>query len=539
MKQNNICFDTLKKECAARGLDPKSIPSFKHTLDAEALAARQRQHAEFIHAVTYFFDKFIASLPGIPILATATDKHGYILHMIGDSSIKEMVMKLGIQNGVQMTNEYNGINSASLALDYQQPVGIVGSQHYHHYLHNAACYSIPIWNRTQNEEIGTLSFMTAVDFAHPLFLSLLMTMKESIERELQLMKQNENLRLLNELIMETTTSGLIVSDKEGNIINVNKAAERMVKQDKQSLLSETAADCPFVGDYLEQALSNGLSSTDIERTFKSTSGRETTYLLDALPIFDQTDTLAGAFAQLRDITQRKETEQMLLNTEKLAAVGQMAASAAHEIRNPLTTIRGFIQLLRPSFFDQEHFNLVLEEIDRINLIISEFLILSKPQATCFGEQNLIQILHDTIALSQPQASMSNVQIEKCFDDPSPVFIYGDGNQLKQVFINLFKNSMDAMPGGGTLSVDVHMNVQGEAVAVVSDKGVGMTNEQLGQLGTPFYTTKKDGTGLGLMVTQRILKQHGGSIDIQSTKGKGTTITLRFPVKKEETLKQNE
>ncbi|WP_050182341.1 ATP-binding protein [Domibacillus robiginosus] len=538
MKQNNICFDTLKKECATRGLDPASIPSFKHILDTEALTARQRKHAEFIGAVTYFFDKFIASLPGIPVLATATDKHGYVLHMIGDSGIKEMVAKLGIRNGVQMTKEYNGINSACLALDYQQPVGIVGSQHYHHYLYHAACYSIPIRNRTHSEEIvGTLSFMTAAGFAHPLFLSLLMTMKESIERELQLMKQNETLRLLNELIMDTTTSGMIISDKEGNIINVNEAAEQMMKQDKQSLLSKTAADCPFVGDYLERALSEGLPSTDIERTFKSTSERETTYLLDALPIFDQTEKLVGAFAQLRDITQRKETEQMLLNTEKLAAVGQMAASAAHEIRNPLTTIRGFIQLLQPSFSDQGHFNLVLEEIDRINLIISEFLILSKPQATCFGNQNLIQILHDTIALSQPQASMGNVQIVKHFYDSSDLFIHGDGNQLKQVFINLFKNGMDAMPDGGTLSVDVYANLHGEAVAVVSDKGAGMTDEQLGQLGNPFYTTKKDGTGLGFMIIQRILKQHGGSIDVQSRKGEGTTITLRFPIKQEETIEQ--
>lgn len=530
MKHGEICFDTLKKECKQRGLDPKCIPSFKHILDSQQLAAKQQKHTEFIHAVTYFFDEFIASLSGIPVLATAADEQGYILHMIGDPAIKKMVTKLGIKNGVQMTDEYNGISSACLALHYKQPVSVVGSQHYHDYLHSAACYSIPILDRTEEKTIGTLSFMTVSDLAHPLFLSLLMTMKESIERELQLIKQNETLRLLNELIMDTTTSGMIISDKEGRIINVNKAAERMMKQNKQMLLLKTVADCTCVGPYLKRALSEEVPCTDIEKTFKGEDGREATYLLDALPIFNQTHTLVGAFAQLRDITQRKETEQMLLNTEKLTAVGQMAASAAHEIRNPLTTIRGFIQLLEPSFQDQEHFNLVLEEIDRINLIVSEFLILSKPQSTCFHQQNLIQILHDTVALSQPQASMSNVQIATHFDDSAGLFIHGDVNQLKQVFINLFKNAMDAMRQGGTLSIDAYANGQGEAVAVISDSGIGMTDEQLNRLGTPFYTTKKDGTGLGFMITERILKQHDGSMDVQSLQGQGTTITLRFPIK---------
>ncbi|WP_052712241.1 ATP-binding protein [Domibacillus indicus] len=521
-----ICFDTLKKECEEQGLAPDSVPSLKYTLDEQALAEKQSKKSDFIKAVTHFFDKFGSAFQNSPVMAAATDEHGYILHMIGDNSVKKLVTEMGIRNGVQMTVESHGINSPCLALQYNEPVSVVGSQHFHYSLHNSACYSIPIADTQEQKVIGTLSLMTGVDFAHPLLKTLLIIMKESIERELRLMKQNEQLRLLNDLIMDTTTSGMVVSDSTGRIINTNRALERMLKQPRADLLKKSVQDFPCVGSYMDQALKSGTPRLDIETTIRSESSRTATYLLDALPIFDESGTLAGAFAQLRNITRRKETEQLLLNTEKLAAVGQMAASAAHEIRNPLTTIRGFIQLLEPSFHQQEHYNLVLEEIDRINLIVSEFLVLAKPQATSFSWQNIIQILRDTVALSQPQASMHNIQVTADFTS-SPLFIHGDENQLKQVFINLFKNGMEAMPDGGILSVSASANEDREAVLHISDTGAGMTAEQIQQLGTPFYTTKKDGTGLGFMVIKRILKQHKGKIAIKSAAGKGTTITLRF------------
>lgn len=528
MNKQNICFTTLKKECAERGLDPASIPAFKHTLTDKALAHKQAQHVSFIQAITHFFNKFISSLSGIPILAAANDRDGYVLHMIGDSAIKETIMKLGIRNGVQMTAEYNGINSSCLALEYGDPVSVIGSQHFHEYLHDAACYSIPISDPHESEFLGTLSFMTAADFAHPLLETLLMTMKESIERELKLLKQNERLRLLNELIMDTTTSGMIISDKDGSILNANKALEQIFNKSKPELLGKNIRDFPCVGPYMDHALKSGVPHLDIEAAFTNEKGQQSFYLLDALPIFDDTHTLVGSFAQLRNITTRKQTEQMLLNTEKLAAVGQMAASAAHEIRNPLTTIRGFIQLLEPSFHQQEHYDLVLEEIDRINLIISEFLILSKPQATCFEQQNLVQILKDTVALSQPQASMHNVQIHIDFH-ADPVFIHGDGSQLKQVFINLIKNGMDAIESHGVLSIHLKANEQGEAVIKMTDTGIGMTETQIQKLGTPFFTTKKDGTGLGFMIIKRIVNQHNGKIEVKSKEGEGSTITVRLPL----------
>ncbi|MFM9327402.1 PAS domain S-box protein [Paenibacillus mesotrionivorans] len=233
----------------------------------------------------------------------------------------------------------------------------------------------------------------------------------------------------------------------------------------------------------------------------------------------------------RDITERKQAEEMLLKSEKLSVVGQLAAGVAHEIRNPLTSLKGFLQLLQQRTNENEFFfELMLSELDRINNIVSEFLVLSKPQITKMEPRNLVQVVRVVIAFLTSQALLNNVQIVTHVLTEDEVIVDCDENQLKQVFINLLKNAVESMTMGGTINVSLSHPVPGRVNVRFEDQGQGIPPERLQKLGEPFYTTKEKGTGLGLMVSFRIIQEHGGTVKVQSEVGIGTIFDVNLPVR---------
>jgi PAS domain S-box-containing protein len=230
----------------------------------------------------------------------------------------------------------------------------------------------------------------------------------------------------------------------------------------------------------------------------------------------------------KDITERREqTDRLLQKSEKLALLGQMAAGIAHEIRNPLTSIKGFIQLFKHNQLKEEYYDIVLSELDRINDIVGEFLVLAKPTAAVFTELDVKTLIRDVVTLFNTQSIMSNAQIFVEFDGELPK-VNGEENQLKQVFLNLLKNAVEAMPNGGNIDVKVRVEEEGKISVRVSDQGVGIPEERLPTLGEPFYTTKEKGTGLGLMTCFKIIESHNGELKIYSEVGKGTTVEVTMP-----------
>jgi len=230
----------------------------------------------------------------------------------------------------------------------------------------------------------------------------------------------------------------------------------------------------------------------------------------------------------KDITDRKEqTERMLQKSEKLALLGQMAAGIAHEIRNPLTSIKGFIQLFKVNQQKEEYFDIVLSELERINIIVGEFLVLAKPTAAVYVEGDVKVLIKDVVTLIGTQSILNNVEIFVNFDQDLPK-ISCEENQLKQVFLNLFKNAIEAMPQGGIIEVKVKDIEEGKISIKIIDQGIGIPKERLSTLGEPFYTTKEKGTGLGLMTCFKIIESHKGVLTIESTVNKGTTIEITLP-----------
>jgi len=235
---------------------------------------------------------------------------------------------------------------------------------------------------------------------------------------------------------------------------------------------------------------------------------------------------------LLDITGRKLAEEMVIRSEKLSVVGQLAAGVAHEIRNPLTSLKGFTQLLkaRSEFGDTtrnytEYYDIMLTELDRINYIVGEFMLLSKPQQLQRLElHDLEMILRDMLPIIETQAILHNVMITVVRKSELSL-VRCDQYQIKQVFINLLKNAIESMSAGGSVRIEFSSEQKHKVRICIIDNGPGMPPEMLSRLGEPFFSTKSTGTGLGLMVCYRIIEAHNGTMQITSEPNVGTTVHI--------------
>lgn len=232
-----------------------------------------------------------------------------------------------------------------------------------------------------------------------------------------------------------------------------------------------------------------------------------------------------------DITERKKQEEVLHRQDKLAAVGQLAAGVAHEIRNPLTSMKGYTEFLQLDESDPERLeflNIILDEIERVNTIVEDFMVLAKPKAVELEEKNVVPLIKNVVSLLEFEARKKNVRLHfNC--NQEIIQIECDENRLKQVFLNFIKNGIEAMPNGGDLHVKTMIHDNNVQISI-QDSGVGIPKEKLKKLGEPFFTTKKNGNGLGLMVSFKIIESHNGKVFVESEPNKGTTFNILLPAK---------
>lgn len=314
---------------------------------------------------------------------------------------------------------------------------------------------------------------------------------------------------------------------------VNKAAISMIGATKlEDILGKSIFDF-IVPDYKSRTLERYKQITKEKKPvntieYKARRMDGSTFLFEVSSLFIVFGGKEAVISIGKDITEKmEETERLLQKSEKLALLGQMAAGIAHEIRNPLTSIKGFIQLLKTSTLKEEYYEIVLSELDRINEIVGEFLVLAKPSAAVYMTQDIKILLKDVITLINNQSLLNNIQIKVEFDNDLPL-ISCEENQLKQVFLNLLKNAMEAMPKGGNIHVAVKEKEAGKISIQIIDQGVGIPQERISTLGEPFYTTKEKGTGLGLMTCYKIIEGHNGELNIYSKINEGTTIEIILP-----------
>lgn len=229
--------------------------------------------------------------------------------------------------------------------------------------------------------------------------------------------------------------------------------------------------------------------------------------------------------------EQRERFRRMSRADKLATIGELAAGAAHEIRNPLTAIKSSLQYLKTKSQDEKENRLLdnaLEESERIDEILSGLLSFSRPSEIKKEKENLIEILEESLELISFQLKKQKIRIS-CDFPPSPLYINGDKAQLKQLFLNLFLNSLQAMRDGGELKIEVAPSEDGKALVAITDTGEGIPEENLDKIFDPFFTTKKRGTGLGLSICYGIVQSHQGEIEIKSKVSLGTRALVRLPL----------
>lgn len=356
----------------------------------------------------------------------------------------------------------------------------------------------------------------------------------------------EELRSTKELfesIFHHTTDAVIMFDLTGNVLAMNPASERIsavIQTDgrcRQKQLHQDLIPQSHRHQYLD-VLNGRVPFTEYELSRTLPGGRRYDLQVTLSPICNDAGHVSALLLMAKDITESKKTQEMLLQTEKLSIAGQLAAGVAHEIRNPLTALKGFVQLMRfGERYEKRYLDVMANELSRIEMIVSELLVLAKPQSMTFKRKQIEPILQDVVTLSGTQAIMHNVQIVMVHADLLPD-VDCDENQLKQVFINFIKNAIEAMPQGGELRIEAAMLGEERMRIRFADQGTGIPEEHLSRLGEPFYTTKTKGTGLGLMVSKKIIENHRGKLEIDSEWGVGTTLDVYLPVSVPEVQKKD-
>ncbi|RFU63481.1 PAS domain S-box protein [Peribacillus glennii] len=383
-----------------------------------------------------------------------------------------------------------------------------------------------LFYKMPNGQIKLLELTSKMHSSEGYNITIFRNVSERWKIEKELRKSEKKFRK----IFEGSLDGMILWNRSG-FADINEIGCNILELPKEKLLSMSVSEVlemipdniDKLNSHIENVQQKGQDKTIVPLTFEQGkikhiefSTRKNLYSGLHLTIF-------------RDITETLELQEQIRKSDTLNVVGELAAGIAHEIRNPMTALKGFIQLLQGSVKEDfsNYFNVITSEIKRIETIITEFLVLAKPQAMRYFRQNVIGIMHETLELLGAQALFQNIQFLTEFDEEE-FLIYCEGNQLKQVFINIIKNALEVMPDGGRIYIKAKRENQDYIRISIEDEGPGLPEEKLKKLGEPFYTTKERGTGLGLMVSYKIIEEHNGLVEVESEEGKGTTFHILLP-----------
>ncbi len=367
--------------------------------------------------------------------------------------------------------------------------------------------------------------------------------REEFDRLQRISEQNqallaENLQLANENAVVKAKNEVVEQNELKLRTIINELPIPIIIRSKCKLLfsNEVAKDQLFIKYNTEHLTSffndfdkhliGSPSSKVKEHQFILTNGKKKYFLVKSIHMFfERKPAIMHSFV---DITKEKENEQLVIRSEKMQIAGELAASVAHELRNPLTAIKGFFHVLKSSGEDKEmYYHIINDELNRIEQISGELLTLAKPHSENRRNYNLVQLIEEVKLLLTSESNMKSIEIilDAVQDE---ININCENTKIKQVFINLIKNAIDAMDDGGNIVITLKV-IQETIEVQVIDQGCGIPEELLDKVGEPFYTTKEKGTGIGMMVCYQIIENHGGSIEVESKVNIGTTFTIRLPL----------
>ena len=326
--------------------------------------------------------------------------------------------------------------------------------------------------------------------------------------------------------------GLIATDREGDITFFNESAERITGLSAAQAAGQkpnTLLPTQLCG--LKSVMEGGKAITEKQMECTFSSGRTVPLSVSATRIINAVGELVGYIFILRDLGEVQQLQDEIRRQEKLAAIGGLAAGVAHEIRNPLSSIKGLATFFGDQFEDgseaKDAAGVLVNEVDRLNRKITELLDFSKPTDVKHQLTELEPLLSHSLQLIQQDISIQNIEIYMAIDQNlCPVSV--DPDRLTQCLLNLYLNAIQAMPAGGTLTLECRADQPGHIRIAVSDTGDGIPADNLDRIFNPYFTTKGRGTGLGLAIVHKIVEAHHARIKVESVVGKGSTFSLQFP-----------
>lgn len=345
-------------------------------------------------------------------------------------------------------------------------------------------------------------------------------------------------KTLNDLIIENAADGVIAVDRQGDVTTMNPAAEAITGYTLDELVGQPYAtlfaDTHFSSPILD-TLAHGTEHLAQEVSFP---GRDRTIELSVTTsrIHNASGELIGALVIFSDLTARKETQRRLAQTERLATLGELMAGVAHEVRNPLTAIRGYVQIIRQQTTlpaHQEYLSVVLNEIDSINKVIQQLLDFSRPRQSQWQQVQLNALIGEALILVQTSGVQARIDFNTELDADLPTIV-ADRELLKQVLLNILINAVQAIGARGSIRIRTWRETATHLAIAIEDNGGGIDIALQKKIFDPFFTTKASGTGLGLALSQRIINAHQGDIRVTSTPGCGATFTLILPINPQET-----
>jgi two-component system sensor histidine kinase PilS (NtrC family) len=348
-------------------------------------------------------------------------------------------------------------------------------------------------------------------------------------------------------IVQNVVSGLITVDGERRITSFNRMAEEITWRKFEEVYQEEIDSLfPGLSAWSRSVRGNSgegwnrLRLPRWETRFQRKDGASLILGFSISPLKDSSDREIGNILIFQDLTRLREMEEHLKRSDRLAAIGKMAAGIAHEIRNPLASISGSIEILKDEMGNapqsQQLMGIVLREVNRLNSLIADFLLFARPVSPGKEKIHLNRLIEEILEMFTHSPDFNpQIRLETQFQ--GDLYIQGDPHQIRQVFWNLFINAAQAMPGGGTLRVKLRRNFSSAPLfegrsygeVAVSDSGTGIGEEEMGKIFDPFFTTKERGTGLGLSIVHSVVETCGGKITVQSQVGQGSTFRILFPI----------
>jgi PAS domain S-box-containing protein len=387
--------------------------------------------------------------------------------------------------------------------------------------------------------LGTISIMTAAELHHPTLLTMLCNLIDSIERELQLRKNNRQLHMLNQIMIESTRNGIIVTDTDGCVTEFNEFAEKLTGIKKEEILGKSVKTIQPAGRYIDELLKNGNKYEDVELIFEETADRvRTICLFDVLPIFDEKSVLAGAFGQFRDITETFEAKEEAEKASK--AKSEFLSSMSHELRTPLNAILGFAQLLEFETEDPlsdtqlDDVREIMKAGNHLLELINEILDLSRIETNklqvTLNSVEVNPLLEECLSLIQPIAESKKISIS-WHPTALNVAVSADRTRLKQAIINLLTNAIKYNKLEGSVTVIGKPVANNRYKLSVIDTGYGIDESEIAYIFQPFHRLAKhsaiEGTGIGLSITKQLIDLMGGKIGVNSKISHGSEFWIEL------------